>query len=69
MRVAADDYRSPAVGFGGVTFATTGADDPITTLDICIHLFANRIGVTLPTELMLRAALAQALLTETKADA
>ncbi|WP_329611511.1 lantibiotic dehydratase C-terminal domain-containing protein [Kitasatospora herbaricolor] len=69
LRVAADDYRSPAVGFGGVTFATTGADDPITTLDICIHLFANRIGVTLPTELMLRAALAQALLTETKADA
>ncbi|MFE0641218.1 lantibiotic dehydratase C-terminal domain-containing protein [Streptomyces sp. NPDC058877] len=69
LRAAADDYRPPALGFGGVTFAIADARDPIATLDICIHLFANRIGVTLPTELMLRAALAQALLVETEIDA
>ncbi|MEU6554347.1 lantibiotic dehydratase C-terminal domain-containing protein [Streptomyces sp. NPDC046915] len=70
LRTAGDDYRPPALGFGGVAFETTEAQDPITTLDICIHLFANRIGVTMPTELTLRASLAQALLAaETKADA
>ncbi|MGY6020847.1 lantibiotic dehydratase C-terminal domain-containing protein [Streptomyces spinosirectus] len=69
LRTAGDDYRPPDVGFGGVRFETTGAMDPITTLDICIHLFANRIGVTMPTELTLRACLAQALLAATKADA
>ncbi|MFE7113819.1 lantibiotic dehydratase C-terminal domain-containing protein [Streptomyces sp. NPDC057654] len=69
LRAAAEDYRPPALGFGGVTFATADARDPIATLDICIHLFVNRIGVTLPTELMLRAALAQALLVETGTDA
>ncbi|MGW1008010.1 lantibiotic dehydratase C-terminal domain-containing protein [Streptomyces sp. NPDC002520] len=69
LRTSGDDYRPPAVGFGGVAFETTGARDPIATLDICIHLFANRIGVTMPTELTLRASLAQALLADPKADA
>nr|AEM00618.1 lantibiotic-type dehydratase [Streptomyces sp. ATCC 55365] len=69
LRMAGDDYRPPTVGFGGVTFEATEAQDPITTLDICIHLFANRIGVTMPTELTLRACLAQALVAATKADA
>ncbi|MEV7690101.1 lantibiotic dehydratase C-terminal domain-containing protein [Streptomyces bungoensis] len=69
LRAAGDDYRPPAVGFGGVAFTTAEAEDPIATLDICIHLFANRIGVTMPTELALRASLAQALLAETKAGA
>jgi hypothetical protein len=69
LRTSGDDYRPPAVGFGGVNFETTGARDPIATLDICIHLFANRIGVTMPTELTLRASLAQALLADAKAEA
>ncbi|GCB51570.1 tsrD family lantibiotic biosynthesis dihydropyridine synthase [Streptomyces sp. NL15-2K] len=69
LRMSGDDYRPPALGFGGVAFETSEARDPIATLDICIHLFANRIGVTMPTELTLRASLAQALLAETRADA
>jgi len=68
LRASGDDYRPPALGFGGVAFDATGAQDPIATLDICIHLFANRIGVAMPTELTLRASLAQALLADTKAD-
>ncbi|WP_328334787.1 MULTISPECIES: lantibiotic dehydratase C-terminal domain-containing protein [unclassified Streptomyces] len=68
LAASGDDYRPPAVGFGGVPFETIGARDPIATLDICIHLFANRIGVTMPTELTLRASLAQGLLARTEAD-
>ncbi|MBP2052958.1 hypothetical protein J2Z21_005947 [Streptomyces griseochromogenes] len=68
LRTAGDGYRPPELGFGGVAFETAGAQDPVATLDICIHLFANRIGVTMPTELTLRASLAQALLADTKAD-
>lgn len=69
LRTSGDDYRPSPLGFGGVSFEVTGARDPIATLDICIHLFANRIGVTMPAELTLRASLAQALLADTKADA
>jgi Lantibiotic biosynthesis dehydratase C-term len=79
LRLAGAEYTPPEVGFGGIRFSGTGSNsagnngagnhDAAATLDICVHLFCNRIGVTMPTELLLRRAVAAALDQELEATA
>lgn len=58
---ADDDYVPPVIGFGGVRILGPGDSDPSATLDIAAHLFCNRIGITIPTELAIRRGIGAAL--------
>jgi hypothetical protein len=54
------EYKPPNTAFGDIALYSTDLRDPAATLDICVHLFGNRIGVIIPQESRLRAAVAQA---------
>ena len=64
LRASPSDYRPPATGFGGVQMVGTDETDPLPTLDVCVHLFANRIGVTMTREIVLRHAVAATIARE-----
>lgn len=57
---ADDDYVPPTIGFGGARILGPGESDPSATLDIAAHLFCNRIGITIPTELAIRRGIGAA---------
>lgn len=61
LREFHSEYKPPETAFGGVCLNSTEFRDPAATLDICVHLFCNRIGVVVPQELILRNAVASAL--------
>lgn len=57
----AKDYHPPRTGFCGVDFGGREAA-PMAAIDICAHLFCNRIGVTIPDEIRLRGAVGHVLM-------
>lgn len=61
LHSSAQYYTPPAVGFGGIRFFPSPSNAPYTTVDIALHLFSNRLGVTIPEELDIRAAVAQSI--------